>query len=721
MRIVPCVKRNGETDYIKVYHVNEYEIHDDNYRLIDKKGSKGKIMSSYVSTFATVDSETTSITHIDKDGKEVADYAFTYLWTICFNGDCLYSRTNEELMTFLRKIKPYYGLKNKQWFVIYIHNLSFEFAFLQGYIKDYTEVFAIDTRKVLAWRVKDLGIEFRDSLRQTNMNLYNATLKTPAVTHVKAKGDLDYKKIRHSQTPITDEEMGYAVNDVLGLWELETYKLESEGFTIANTPSTSTGYVRYDMRKSTDTPLMKQKRKELALDEQLYKLAKDAFRGGDTHANKYRAGSICENVYSFDASSMYPAMQCLRKFPQTKFTKLNVTGSYILRYLKNHKELAWLGRLRLYGVEMKDDNYNPYLSISKCSDLKHGDYDNDNGRIWSASELTVAVTDVDWDIIKECYDIESVEIVGDIYTSVYDYLPKEVINVIMEYFVAKTKLKELTKIYEVGSHELDEAEYDLLKAKGKLNAIYGMSATDPIRDEITFDGVDWVKKASEKIDYIEATKKGVLPYVWGVWTTAWARHHLRKIIKAAGDNYIYCDTDSCKALNFDWEMLEEINNENYRLSDELGIYVTKSNGKRVYMGYFDCESHLHSDTQKYMPEYARFKTLGSKKYAYDEYKSDGTTVFGITISGVRKAEGCKAIQCIENFKPNFKIKDSGGQNATYYDSSTITRGKVVDYTGKVGCYEYTGWVCLTHREYEIGLTSKQWMDYLGCKVDAIIE
>ena len=243
-----------------------------------------------------------------------------------------------------------------------------------------------------------------------------------------------------------------------------------------------------------------------------------------------------------------------------------------------------------------------------------------------------------------------------------------------------------------------------------------MSATEPVRDEILFDGLEWTTKEMKDINYEKVTSEGVMPYVWGVWTTAWAREHLRKILKAAGNCYIYCDTDSCKATMFDFAKIEEINNEVFKQCEERGCFVVRSNGKKAYMGYFDCESHYKVEGQKYTPEYHRFVTLGAKKYAYEEYKSDGSFVFGTTISGVRHKEGVEALKRIENFKPGFKIKDSGGQNANYYDSDKLTKGEIIDYTGKKGTYEYYSFVCLTHREYEIGLTSKQLLDYTGLRM-----
>lgn len=141
-------------------------------------------------------------------------------------------------------------------------------------------------------------------------------------THIKAKGDLDYSLIRHNESYINPIEWGYIINDTLGLWEAITYMLTKDGDRIATVPLTSTSYVRRDMkraiRKGTTTRMLK---KKLALTDKTYKLLKEAFRGGDTHANMIKCAKIYHDVYSFDGSSMYPAMLLLMKFPVTAFEK----------------------------------------------------------------------------------------------------------------------------------------------------------------------------------------------------------------------------------------------------------------------------------------------------------------------------------------------------------------------------------------------------------------
>ena len=278
-----------------------------------------------------------------------------------------------------------------------------------------------------------------------------------------------------------------------------------------------------------------------------------------------------------------------------------------------------------------------------------------------------------------------------------------------------------------------------MKAKNKLNGIYGMAATDPVHPIMLYLENEWQEFSyaryendiayKEKVDasgfkipdeksITEQSEKSVLPYVWGVYTTAHARKHLRRILACAESSYIYCDTDSCKATNFNFEKLTELNNWIYELCEETNTFVD-IDGKKYYIGYFDCESDVKSEN-RYEPEYKDFKTLGAKKYCFNAYKeTKDKTYFGCTISGVKKARGVEVIKNLDNFREGFKIKNSGGFRIWYNDSDTVTKAKVVDYQGKEAITEYTGYSCMIARDYEIGLSDDQIKNYTI--VDEIVE
>ena len=160
-------------------------------------------------------------------------------------------------------------------------------------------------------------------------------------------------------------------------------------------------------------------------------------------------------------------------------------------------------------------------------------------------------------------------------------------------------------------------------------------------------------------DLLETSnKKAFLCYQWGVWVTAWARYRLQEGIKLAGDNFVYCDTDSVKYIGeIDWT---DYNKK--RIADSLksGAYATDPAGITHYMGVYEFDG-----------EYAEFKTLGAKKYAYT-YKDSGET--HVTIAGVNKRKGGAELDKhggLDAFKPGFVFTEAGGTESVYNDHPEI--------------------------------------------------
>ena len=64
----------------------------------------------------------------------------------------------------------------------------------------------------------------------------------------------------------------------------------------------------------------------------------------------------------------------------------------------------------------------------------------DNGRIVGASELTIVLTEVDFEIAKKCYSWDKMQI-GVCYSYKRGYLPKEFIECVLVWYGLKTTLK----------------------------------------------------------------------------------------------------------------------------------------------------------------------------------------------------------------------------------------------------------------------------------------
>ena len=566
-----------------------------------------------------------------------------YIWQLQFGLDyTIVGRTWDEYKQVIEKITN--GLGEHEYVVFYVHNLSYEFQFLRT-VHRFSEddVFAVDSRKVLKCRAGH--IEYRCSYLHSNMNL-ETYLNKMGAPHAKKTGQLDYTKIRYPYTELTPDEMEYCVNDVRGLVEALTIEMEHDNDTLYTIPLTSTGYVRRDV-KNAMRRWGRTLAKDIAPDFTVYQLLREAFRGGNTHANRWFVGTTLKNVKSADRSSSYPDVLCNCLFPVKRFVLVENPTTDIVQELIEMRKKALLSRICLEGVRLRSESWGcPYLAKDKCRYLQGAVIDN--GRIIEAVYLETTITDIDLSIILSEYDFDNI-IFFDTFCSSYGRLPEPIIECNIEYYKRKTELKGMGGL-----------ELLYLKSKNKLNSIYGMMAQNPVKQSIIFNGTDFELDISQDKETLldKANRKAFLSYQWGVWCTAWARLRLEEGIRLAGDGFIYADTDSVKYIgDIDFT---GYNNERIRDSEKSGAFAKDPSGTMHHMGVYEYEG-----------EYTEFKTWGAKKYAYRDTKGKLHCV----ISGVSKRDGGPELERaggLSAFKPGFVFRDAGGTESVYNDIENRT-------------------------------------------------
>ena len=618
-----------------------------------KGGSKRGDRKTYKNIVCAFDIETTRIEEIDQ--------SIMYIWQFQVDEICtVYGRTWEEYQTFLDGICAALG---DDYLVVYVHNLSYEFQFLAGiYPFKTSEVFAVESRKVLKCEMYG-HIEYRCSYLQTNMSLAQFTKKMN-VKHQKLSGaEFDYTKLRYPWTELTDRELEYCVNDVRGLVEAIKAVMQRDNDNLYTIPMTSTGYVRRDAKKVMNARGIKADVIDSQPDIDLYMALRDAFRGGDTHASRFYAGAVVENVESYDRSSSYPDVIVNCQYPITPFYHVGAASLKDVKYYMQ-KGRALVMRIAMYNVRLRD-KYSPVPYIPKAKTQSCVNAEIDNGRVLSAEYLEMAVTDIDLKIILDQYDADNI-VISDMWHSRYGYLPRAYRELVKKYYVQKTELKGVDGM---------EVYYD--KSKNLLNSLYGMMAQDPVKQSIEFIEGEFIQGAQPVGELLESTvKKAFLCYQWGVWVTAHARRELRRAIDLCGMNFVYTDTDSVKYVkaDIDWETL---NAGIKQRSTDSGAYATDPAGNVHYMGVWE-----HDDS------YSKFKTLGAKKYAYvykdKKCKPDkcsraaNCTLKGgknckgtyCTIAGVGKKSGAEEIDKaggLEAFDVGFIFRDAGGLESVYND------------------------------------------------------
>ena len=607
-----------------IYNVRTFDYTQLEHVLLLKRGHGNyKDKTKYLDLVCAFDIETTTITRIEQ--------SIMYIWQFQIEDQTVIGRTWNEFRIHLDNMRKY--IPEGCRIQIYVHNLSFEYQFLKG-VLHFDNVFAMGRRKIL--KAVSGPFEFRCSMIHSNMSLKNY-LKKMGVRDQKVEG-FDYKKKRYPWTRLSESELLYCVNDVRGLVEAVRTEMKRDDDNLYTFPLTSTGYIRREAKKVLG-PYQGYIHNILP-DQDVFLALRQCFRGGNTHANRYWSGQIVENVQSYDISSSYPSVMLTERFPG-KFIKRDPNA---LENALDHGKSCII-HIHMEDVRLKRESFGcPYLAKAKCENILNGEYDN--GRILSADVLECYITEVDLQIIMMEYDF--LYKVLELWTARNKMLPKPFRDMIMKQYELKTGLKGVDS-YAYG------------KQKNLINSAYGLMVQNPCKPEYKLlpDGdidEDFETPISELIERYQRT--GWLPYQWGVWITAYARLKLEMAIQALPDqDFIYCDTDSVKFIGRHKNVFDNLN----KMFKHKELFADDKEGNRHYIGIYEKEDTM-----------ARFKTLGAKKYVYENEKGK----LFVTISGVSKSKGPSELGSIENFKEGFVFREAGGTESIFNDHPDITSFRI---------------------------------------------
>ena len=669
---------------------------------------------SYYNIPAAFDIEVSSF-YVDGEKK-----ASMYIWQFGILNWVTYGRTWDDFKKFLSMLSDILNLSENLKLAIYVHNLAYEWQFIRK-ILHWDKVFFLDERKPV-YAITG-GLEFRCSLKLSSKSLEKVGDDLIKYQEHKHVGDLDYQLTRFPTTPLTEEELGYCEADIRVLLAYVQEKIETDG-SICFIPMTNTGYVRNYCRRACFNKYKDYKclMSTLTLEPDEYSQLKRGFAGGFTHANaKYVAQGKekpLENVGSFDFTSSYPAVMLTEQFPMSKSKLIphidnwNQFHSYLHKY-------CCLFDVTLYGVYPKV-NYDHPISRSKIILPKDevekkrilSGITEDNGRIVTAEEITLTMTEQDWFTFEDFYnyDKDATKIWS---FRIYEkrFLPKPFYKAILELYKKKTILKDV---------EGEEINYMI--SKNMINASFGMTVTDIVREILEYDYNKSIYMNPRRPDLDTAirdynnARKRFLYYPWGVWVTAFARRRLFTGILACGDDYIYSDTDSIKIFNPEKHM-DYINSYNSSLLSRIDSIA----------------KYLHIDVEEYSPKnkkgvekpigvwefegtYKRFKTLGAKRYLFERYEKDideekGKSRYVLTVAGVNKKKACEYL--VKKYGDPFKgfthdmiipSDYSGRLTLTYIDQSCD--GYAKDYLGNVCHFHEESYIHMEPSDYNLTMSNE---------------
>lgn len=659
-----CLHNDGK-------YYEEYAYSLDEYKAI-QKGCYNDIKGGYIDLYATFDIESSMVLNQSRTlTKDTPQYdGFMYIWQFCIEGVVIFGRTWDEYQDLLDYLTKVFELGEKRKLKIFVHNLSFEYVYIRDFSK-FTKVFGYDNRSII--RAQNECFEYLCSYVLSNMNLAKLCQNMGCI-HVKAKNDLDYSIIRTPSTELTPIEYGYCFNDVRGLWEAISKYLEFD--TLATLPLTSTGFVRRDVRENTRKN--KKYRKgflKRKLNDELYQLFTEAFRGGNTASNRYATGYQIHDVKSKDMTSSYPnVLLRFPEYPVGNFIKWAVDDIDDLVYA--HNKYCTIGRYTFTNIEIDPDATIPYIPFYKCSRVSE-DLECYNGRVLHAAELTIALTNIDFDIINSMYKYDDV-IVTDYYVAKKGYLADEIREKIYEYYLKKCTLK-----YD------PDAWYEYMLAKAKLNSIYGLMAQKIIKDEWVLDvnGDLVISEEQKTLDDYYNSYNSFTEYQCGCFCTALARLMLQRGIDLVGADMIYCDTDSVKYQGDHDADFKRLNDEIRKTNNEY-CSVKSDNGKDYTLGIWDDDG-----------DYQTFITLGAKKYAYTDQEGH----IHVTVSGLGKRDAAAELEAgkgLDDFRIGKVFTHSGRTVAQYNEHLgrhiiNVNGEEIVSYSN----------IAIVSTTYTLGVTS----------------
>lgn len=324
------------------------------------------------------------------------------------------------------------------------------------------------------------------------------------------KGDIDYNMRREVEYVPTEEELDYITRDVAIVAEAIRlmYDMGLDKMTIGgDAMSFFKSKIPLRMRETLFPS-------ELYTNLDMDKFIRRAYKGGFRFLNPEFQNVEVKNGFVLDVNSMYSYHLKDKLLPMGLPIWFDGKYEYDDEYPLYVVEISISGKLK--------EGYLPCVS-SRGTGLYM-----DNEMLYEFEDLNVVVTNIDLELIRESYDIESIAYFGG-------YKFRAMQGLFDEYIDYWMSIKE-------------ESEGGVrLVSKLMLNNLIGKFGTNPMvsnkKPVLCSDGV----VRYETLDEESSSNPVYLPIP--VFVNSYARDHEIRTAMRFGKNLIYCDTDSVHALD----------------------------------------------------------------------------------------------------------------------------------------------------------------------------
>lgn len=676
--------------YIKSNTLNKRlaELDKNNNRYF--KLRKGKSYQYYYNIELSFDIETTNVIDYENNIKQ----AYMYVWQIGLFNDCIYGRTYEELKLFLEYLKVALDNNFNARIIMWIANTSFEFQFIRKHFR-ISDLFAKEERQPISFVLNDF-FECRDALV-----LSGGSLESLAKQYTKTQklvGDLNYDLPRNILTPLHCDELAYINNDVIILTEFARYIYDKWAFTKHYIPLTKTGVLRYTVRQKAkadykinvlyayiSTLYPKTKSEYLFTMEYL-------FRGGYTHANSFFTDIEVKNsdIRGIDFTSSYPSVMIKDYYPKTPFTDIEIANMEDFETLCSNYCVIFIADF----INIKARYGNTIESKNRI--IKYS-YDAvfDNGRLYKASKIRVYLTELDYLNYKDFYKWDRM-VIKNVKISKKGRLPQYLLKPMIDAYSVKQRLKQ--------QDLSDSKEY--AESKSVVNSAYGLSVTRLQFNDVVYNNDEWGYCESNK-SYEEIISRQVLSPYWGIYVCAHARRNELLTLYEMKEDVIYSDTDSHKLINYSRhkEFIDRYNQNQKNLNK---LYCDKYNEDITLLndiGCFDDEGEIY-----------RFKTLGTKRYCYENKKGIHTVVSGCRKKALIDYSKILNKDVFEIFEDKLSIPKEYSLKLTTCYNDDITSAEITDIYGNTIIQTELSSVALYDIPFSLSM-DKDYLDFIKMLIE----
>ena len=480
----------------------------------------------------TADFETTT----DKNDLRV------WAWGVCNINNFNDFQYDNNIESFIEWLKQHDNCN------IYFHNLRFDGEFLISWLlkngyKYNDELVSRTFNCVIAgtgqFYKMDICFYKRNRYRKV-VHIYDSLKKLPfSVSKIAnafelpiLKGEINYTEKREKGHVLTEEELSYLKNDVEIMARALNIQI-AEGLTHMTIGSDALHVYKDIIGEKTFKSYFP------VLDVEVDKDIRHAYKGGYTYTNKIFQCKDVKNGLVYDVNSMYPSVMYEEYLPCG--IPIFFDGEY--EYDENYP--LYIQKIKA-DLRVKSDHI-PTIQCKGNLFFNANEYIED-----TYGMLTMYVTNIDLEIIKEQYDVLDIEYINGYKFRACKGLFKDYIH----------KYMEMKKNNTGAKRQL---------AKLLLNNLYGKFASNPKTQE----KIPYLNESGE-VEYKTITAKDKEPVYTpvGIFITSYARARIQRTAQSVYHRFCYCDTDSIHIIGDD---IPDIDIDD----KELGKWALESTFKRA--------------------------------------------------------------------------------------------------------------------------------------------